>query len=302
MQNQGDMVEGPAIEIPSTVKAHTNEFLEMLFPPLQAILRSVERPEENAIIQKHLLLYAKQGQGKTETANWLVAEAIRRYGKPNVSSFSVKGENFRHLLSYGFSDVPINILVAEDITDVQMRKEEVRDFFRIRHVMRERTGRQNGYVLVIFTGHRFHDIPVALRTDVDFILFRESPSNDYDYHFVRSFIGDYGLRLLSQLEPLRDLEPRYKGFAFLTAKRRRIGLIYAPKEKTFHIGRLVVTHVQRARNPLHTGNPFSDTPGIIIMRALIALIALIVTVFKWIGYATLGILGLWLIAWMLGIR
>jgi len=256
-----------SVEITPQIEATTKKFLDTLFPPLNVILRPVSRLDENAIIQKHVLLYAKQGQGKTETANWLVGEAIRRYGDHNVSSFSAKGENFRYLLQDGFSDVPVNILVAEDITDVQMSRDEIRDFFRVRHLMREQTGRQNGYVLVFLTTHRFHDVPIALRTDVDFILFKESPSNDYDYHFVRGFIGDSGIRLLSQLEPMRDLDPAYKGFAFLTAKRQRVGMIYAPKEKTLHVGRLVVTQVQRPRSPLRTGNPILDTPGMTTLRS-----------------------------------
>lgn len=280
-ENLQVLVQKPTVEVSPAVRVRTDEFLDMLFPPLETILRPVERPDENAIIQKHVLLYAKQGQGKTETANFLVGEAIRRYGVQNVSHASTRGENFRFLISRGFWDTPVNVLILEDITDVKLTSDDMRDFFRIRHKMRELTGRQNGYVLMLITGHRFHDIPLPLRTDVDFVLFKESPTNDYDYHVVKRFVGEHGIRLLSDLESKREVNPAYKGFAYLTAKRRRIGMVYTPKEsmtylKEFHGGTLV------------QGTQLPQFPQIGTLPKL--LFVLFGGFFRLIGYSFLGLL------------
>jgi len=205
--------------------------LDRLYPPLDKIVTGVAR--DNAILQEHLFIYASQGAGKTNTAMWLVEKAKERYGASNVHLHYARGEDFQDALENGWmKGKPIQILVLEDLTNVALKNGELRDFFRIRHKMAEKTGQREGLCLAIFTGHRFHDTPVALRADVDFILWRSSPSNPYDYNHVRQWIGDEAIKELEASEKHRLTEPERRGDTFITHKRERLGFATIPRIET----------------------------------------------------------------------
>ena len=217
------------MEVDAETVSNTIEFFDFLLPPRESLLLRPSRPDENAIIQKHMTLYCKQGGGKTESANTIVAMAVKKYGRDNVSAFLAKGEHFKIMIDHALKPVLVNILILEDMTDVKMSGEDVKEFFRIRHKVRQKTGMTNGLILVIITCHRLYDLPLALRTDVDFVGFKGVPSREiasYDYHVVERAIGPYDINRLREYETLGITNPAYKGYTCMVAKDGKIGFIY----------------------------------------------------------------------------
>jgi hypothetical protein len=162
--------------------------LDRIFP---RVIPVSTQAGDNAIIQKHIIVYGRQGRGKSNTARWLVEEAKGRFNEKNVNVQVAKGEDFRDLLeSDSWTNQLVQILIVEDITNVSFSDENLRDFFRIREVMAKQSQRLDGLVLVVFTCHRFYDTPKSFRSDYDGLIALSAPSNDYDYDFLERKFGD----------------------------------------------------------------------------------------------------------------
>jgi hypothetical protein len=181
-------------------------------------------PHDNAIEQRHIIVYGRQGVGKTNCANWIVSEAIKRYGEDEVNVQKAMGENFHDLLtSSKWTRQRVQILVVEDLTNVKLRDEDLRDFFRIRHFMAQQTGQLEGLCLVVFTCHRFHDTPISFRSDHDGLIVLSAPTNDYDVQFITRKITSNGIEMLDKAEA-----DGRRGFAIVTYRRSLIGYIELP--------------------------------------------------------------------------
>jgi hypothetical protein len=164
------------------------DVLDRIFP---RVIPVSTQAGDNAIIQKHIIVYGRQGRGKSNTARWLVEEAKGRFNEKNVNVQVAKGEDFRDLLeSDSWTNQLVQILIVEDITNVSFSDENLRDFFRIREVMAKQSQRLDGLVLVVFTCHRFYDTPKSFRSDYDGLIALSAPSNDYDYDFLERKFGD----------------------------------------------------------------------------------------------------------------
>jgi hypothetical protein len=207
----------------SPVKLHeldTAAFFTSLFP--QEFQQS-HGSGDNAIEQRHIIVYGRQGVGKTNSANWIIQQARIRY--PHQVNVQVApGENFRSLLtSSNWTNQPVQILVVEDLTNVKLKDEELRDFFRIRHIMAQRTGLMEGLCVVIFTCHRFHDTPILFRSDYDGLIVLSAPTNDWDFQFIERKITPDGVKLLDKAEANNQ-----RGFAIVTYRRSLVGYIQLP--------------------------------------------------------------------------
>jgi hypothetical protein len=196
-------------------------FLEAVMPQN---FRSSHGVHDNAIEQRHIIVYGRQGVGKTNCANWIVNQAVKRYGEDQVNVQRAMGENFHDLLtSSKWTRQRIQILVVEDLTNVKLRDEELRDFFRIRHFMNQQTGLLEGLCLVVFTCHRFHDTPISFRSDHDGLLVLSAPTNDFDIQFIKRKITEKDLELLDKAEANGQL-----GLAIITYRRSLIGYLELP--------------------------------------------------------------------------
>jgi hypothetical protein len=170
---------------------------------------------DNAIEQRHLAIYGRQGIGKTNGARWIVEKAVERFGRSQVHVSVAKGEQFRSLLNPNFwNGKPIQIKVLEDLTFAELKDEDLRDFFRIREIMESNTGRYDGLCLVILTFHRFFNTPISLRSDCDSLLALSAPVEEYDSNYLERRIGVDDVNFLAKAE-----EEQREGAAVLTYRR-----------------------------------------------------------------------------------
>jgi len=155
---------------------------------------------DNAIKLRTVLIFGREESGKSNTAQIIVDELKKTYGSKNVGSQWFQAENFRTVLESNWSKKPVQILVCEDITNVKFTDDEAKDFFRMRHIMAERTGKREGLCVCIFTLHRFHDIPKSFRSDYDSLIVLSLPMNDWDLNFIANKITQNGVKILEQAE------------------------------------------------------------------------------------------------------
>jgi hypothetical protein len=203
-------------------RANLQGYLNLLFPTPLPISTG---HEDNAIEQRTVIVYGGAGAGKSTTTRWLVDEVKKHYGQEYVTVRSAEGEDFRSLLNDGpWTRKPIQVLVIRDITHVQFSETDLRDFFRIRHKMAERTGRREGFVLVIMEAHRFHNTPISFRSDHDSLIVLSAPTDDYDARFVESKIGKEGIDMLDEAELQRK-----RGLAIFRYRRRFLGYAQIPR-------------------------------------------------------------------------
>jgi hypothetical protein len=195
---------------------------------LQALLPS-ELPEsldnnDNAIKQRTVIVFGRQESGKSNVARILVQEVKDIYGAKNVGVQWFQAEEFRSALESKWPKKPVIVLVIEDITDVKLTDADAKEFFRIRHIMAQRTGNLEGLCVCIFTLHRFHDMPTSFRSDYDSLIALSLPMNDYDFNFIESKITQEGVKRLEEAEA-REAH----GVAVVSVRRHLLGLVSFPR-------------------------------------------------------------------------
>jgi len=196
------------------------ELLDSVFPTLEQIQR-VPR-SGNAIYQLTIVVYGKQGCGKTTLIQTIVEYLAQKYGIDNVNAVWSKS-NLDVLLRRGIQNKLVNVLCCEDITLRKFRTETLADFFNIRHIVAGRTHRRNGLVINIFTLHRYFGIKIELRTEHDLLLFKSAPTNPYDYSTIKRFLGPYYINELAKIQRERQTDISKMGLcAFYTGNQRGI--------------------------------------------------------------------------------
>jgi hypothetical protein len=182
--------------------------------------------EDNAIKQRTVIVYGRQDSGKTNTA-CVIAQAVRDlYGPKQVTIRTVPAEEFRSILDSKWSSRPVQVIVLEDTTDVEFTEKEAKEFFRIRHVMAERANRRDGLCVVVFTLHRFHDMPISFRSDYDSLIVHSVPMNDYDYNFIERKITRAGVDKIERAEA-EDT----RGLAIVSVRRHLLAAVQFPRRK-----------------------------------------------------------------------
>ena len=177
------------------------EVLDIILPSIERIQHT--RKGTNNIIQLNVIIYGRQGSGKTELCKKIASTIADKYGSEN--SQAVFSRNLKKLLDFNWtSGKKINILVAEDLTAQEPSKEELRNFFTIRHIMYKKTGLSNGLIITISTVHRYYSLDTSLRSNTDIIFFLSGATNPYDRNRITSFLDE---RISDRLIEL-DLEKR----------------------------------------------------------------------------------------------
>ncbi|MEM2260816.1 MAG: hypothetical protein QXK24_00045 [Ignisphaera sp.] len=195
------------------------QFYNLLFPPKRIILRKPRvNYETNNIIFKNYIIYGFQGVGKTSTVNYLAGKAIQKYGRNNVNAVVSEDGDLELLMHYGLQPKLVNILFSDNITLRRIDRSTLMDYFKIRHLFYKRFERTNGYILSIMALHRFHSIPVELRTTIDGIIFKDSSLNPYDRSIIKKFVGQEYLQLLDNLHRAREKKPSLKRLAIFVSK------------------------------------------------------------------------------------
>ncbi len=209
------------------VEANTERFYQVLLPSREQLMNPILRG--NAIQQRLILCYGRQASGKSAKAETIVARVKQVYGTKNVGVQEAQGEGFRAILAAEkWPRRMITVIVLHDCTNVKFREEELRDFWRIRHIMQAKTGLNRGLVLLIFTAHTFFELPSTFRTDTDVILMSDMPSNpfhkqQYETHFIPKKVDQDLMRILARG---RLNDPRLCGYAYMLDHGEPSGFIY----------------------------------------------------------------------------
>ena len=207
--------------------------LEILLPRPERIWRDEPLPEwDNAVTKRNVTIYGAQMTGKGHTARWLVSKIRERYPDRVISALRHQDdlEGLLHAIS---PEAEVQVLFGEDLTSAlktlsrRRQADLAKNWFRIRHLFREATGRQYGLIFAILGMHRFHGAPPAFTTDNDMLIFKGVPTNPYDKNVVRSFIGDVGIEFLSEVERERVNDPGFLGYG-VWWHRGEVGVWYNP--------------------------------------------------------------------------
>lgn len=188
------------------------EILDDVFPSADQInRRSSTSYTTNDIMQKQIFVYGKQGSGKTELMRVIADYLAEKYGEENIN-VRVSTGDLGILIREGLEDKLVNFLICDDATLEKIPRQTLVDFFRIRHLLKERTGRNNGLVVTAIISHRFHGVKAPeLKTDMDLFLIKNSASNPYDHDVLKRFVGEELLENLKTYEAQRDFKPELKG-------------------------------------------------------------------------------------------
>jgi len=177
------------------------------------------RASQNGIYHMNIVIYGKARRGKTELANSVVANISQVYGESQVH-VDYEITDLETALEHGWlPDALVQVLVVDDLTLAEHSTETYQQYFRIGHLMEEKTGQRNGLVVTILIVHRFFSLPKELRADVDLLLVKSVSSSPSDVNLLRGFLGDDLLTELSSLARRRDVfayyvSPTYRGISF----------------------------------------------------------------------------------------
>lgn len=184
--------------------------------------------EVNNIFQRQVLLVGGQRSGKTTSVRTIALRAVNFYGRENVNA--ICSRDFKELMDHGIERKFINILFFDDATLQDVPKKTLRDYFRIRHIVKRITGQSNGLVITVVGTHRYHSMPKELRSTCNLALWKSPPSNPYDRNIAIGFVGERGVRLLEAIELEKDNDPSLIGIC-VAYFLGRVGLFITPEPK-----------------------------------------------------------------------
>jgi hypothetical protein len=210
------------------------EFIEYFFPEKSLIKYKNPRiPYANNVIFKNLIMYGFPGSGKTVLANSLVGIALDKYGKRNVNARISEEGDLTSLLNRCLEPKLINILFSDNTTLVKQDKQTLIDYFRMRNIFYDRFKRSNGYIFSILSLHRFHSIPIELRTCMDGLLIRDTSLNPYDKNILKNFIGNEELFKFMELCSDKRIKQRNLMNISIFIGRTFKGLLNIPPEDRY---------------------------------------------------------------------
>ncbi|MGB9022398.1 MAG: hypothetical protein WCC94_03070 [Candidatus Bathyarchaeia archaeon] len=216
----------------AAVRTNTRHFYDSLhLPPLSLLMQVPEGDDEIATDQRILLCVGEAASGKTAKTNRIIRYLVQVYGAENVAVLSANGEEFRQIMAGPWPHCLVIVIRMEDATEVKFTHEEIRDFFRSRHIMHERTGQRNGLVVLMFTVHNLYDVQKELRTKVPLLLLSDVPTNTWDLRDTRTYLipdkkDEECLRQLS-LERLVDRDLRR--YCYFIESGRPVGIVDLPR-------------------------------------------------------------------------
>lgn len=217
-----------------TGEEDTARLLDAILPTWDDIWAAdVSQDWDNAVLKQNVTLQGLQGAGKSHTARYLVCEAKKRLEGESFHALR-DADRIPDLLDNLDGDALAQCIFAEDLTSalkalsVKEQQEAAKDWFRIRHKLRDATGSQHGFILAIIALHRFHGTLPEFTTDSDVIIFKSIPGNVYDRNVVQNHIGEDGVKFLRMVQKKRKKQPQYKGYG-IWYYQEQTGVWFNPK-------------------------------------------------------------------------
>jgi len=205
-------------------EADLTYYFDEIFP---STFRPSDRadPYDNAIEQISIHVYGKVGIGKSNIPKLLANEAMRRFGHAQISVRVAKAKDTLLLLNSPWERKPVQILVLEDATKVNLSDEVQSELFNIRHKMTQQTGLREGLCVVIIICHKFQGgTEVSLREDYDSLIIMSRPKNPFALRFFESVTGKPALDLLHD-----HVKRREQGYILITHECDFLGIARVPK-------------------------------------------------------------------------
>lgn len=205
-----------------------NEILSELLPRLEDLqVQTSSGASRNSIYHVNIVIYGKARRGKTELANSLAANINQAYGSSRVH-VAYEVTNLENALEHGWgSGRLVQVLVVDDLTLAEHAPETYQRYFRIGHIMEEKTGERNGLVVTILIVHRFFSLPKELRADIDLLIAKSVSTNPSDANLLRSFLGEQLVAELSAQARRRDV------FAYYLSPTQRGITTFQPYETNY---------------------------------------------------------------------
>lgn len=222
------------------------EVMEYIFPSMEIINRSPQVSYiTNNIIQRQVIVLGGVGTGKSELIRKVVEYAVEKYGEDNVLAVTSSG-SFYHILNNGWlANKPVIIFFVDDLTltltstspQAKMERENLHYYFKMRHLMKDMTGRTNGLIVTILSLHDYYGSPKSVRGKTDVFLIRDIPTNDFDEKWMRSKLDGMDWRdirgtnsskvdFLNKIIMERENESFFKGYSgYIT--RINSGIFYS---------------------------------------------------------------------------
>ena len=213
-----------------SIRNRTSFFYSHIFPSIKRIKHVPKTPYQdkmNSIIFKNIVIYAKMGEGKSELCRRIAEEGIKKYGIDNFSAQYVEEGELEWARQYGLTGHLVNMLFIDNLTSQKISKDELREFFHIRHHWRDITNRNYGLLLTVLAVHRFHGLATELRTNIDALIVKNSPTSPFDRSIIKKFITQDGIELLETLEKQREEALDLKRYSIFNIKST-IGVLDAP--------------------------------------------------------------------------
>jgi len=202
-------------------RVQTQTFYEYIFPPRKLLEEIPNVTYKDQIVSSDvnvLLIYSQMGWGKTETVRRIAEEAVKLYGEENVNASYVEGGNLEKLITYGLEDKLVNILFCDDLTLVPIDQRVLAAFFRLRHRLASHFNRRNGYILGILAIHRWHNIPVVLRSASLGVIVKSTSLEEYDNRVIKKLVGQENYEWLRAVEKQGMLEKQYRRYGVFSSK------------------------------------------------------------------------------------
>ncbi len=190
---------GRSIHSQPTQQTPQSPILDVPIPPIETIfekllpdsLRVPRGPDDNAIEYRNVMILGSQGSGKTTLARVLALTLAHRYGNGNVL-FALQVGGVRELLGYATRQPSkVWILVGEDLTLARIPKQELAQFFQVRHLIQQNTGLNQGLAITVFNSHTFHGIDKNLRDTFDMLILKSVPTNPYDRSILKRYFDPW---------------------------------------------------------------------------------------------------------------
>lgn len=192
-QQQEDLYKQKLKEV-NIANINTQEIMDEILPNWEDI------EAQNDIVFSNMLIFGFQGSGKSLSADWIINQAEKKYGKENVNAIRSR---YPYRIIQAIENKKVNILVFEDATLRKISDDELLDFFNVRHIAKERGTLKIGYILNIINIHDFYSVKKVMRTTFDFMILCSSPTNQYDFNAFSKFTGKEILRTFMSLQKLK---------------------------------------------------------------------------------------------------
>jgi len=214
-------------------------FFSYIFPKLESLPTPIDE-NDNPIVHKKIIVFGDQGSGKSILFRSLVAKAVELYGEENVNAvISHRGDSLLNLLSWGYDNKPVQIQIADDFTLDNTPEWVLKQYFRSRHIWRAQYKVTHGYILSIFSVHRFMSMSKEIRSGANAVLVKSMSLNPYDNNVIKRYIGDVGVEDLRIIEELSDNNPHLKSFTPYYVRTGRRAILCLPPSKENFITNIV---------------------------------------------------------------